>query len=64
MAKKISYNEAYNRLQEILHQIESDQLDVDDLSTKIKEATALLKACKEKLFVADEEVKKALTGLQ
>lgn len=64
MAKKITYSEAYERLQEILRLIESDQLDIDVLSEKIKEATSLLKICKDKLFVADEEVKKALEDLK
>ncbi len=64
MAKKISYTEAYNKLQEILQLIESDKLDVDELSDKIKEATSLLNICKEKLFVTDEEVKKALKDLK
>lgn len=64
MTKKSTYTEAYSRLQEILQLIESDQLEVDELSEKIKEATALLKICKKKLFVTDEEVKKALDDLK
>ncbi len=62
MAKKqeLSYLEAYSRLQEILTQIEDDRLDIDELSVKIKEASSLLKICKDKLFVANEETKKIL----
>ncbi|MDR1120788.1 MAG: exodeoxyribonuclease VII small subunit [Dysgonamonadaceae bacterium] len=63
-AKKTNYTKAYNRLQEILQLIENDKLDVDELSEKIKEATSLLKTCKEKLFIADEEVRKALEELK
>lgn len=59
----MTYAEAYEKLQEILRLIESDRLDVDQLSEKIKEASSLLKVCKEKLFVAEEEVKKALEEL-
>jgi exodeoxyribonuclease VII small subunit len=62
--KKTNYTKAYNRLQEILQLIENDKLDVDELSEKIKEATSLLKTCKEKLFIADEEVRKALEELK
>jgi exodeoxyribonuclease VII small subunit len=62
--KKTNYTKAYNRLQEILQLIENDKLDVDELSEKIKEATSLLKICKEKLFIADEEVRKALEELK
>ncbi len=62
--KKISYNEAYSRLQEILNLIEDNQLDVDQLSEKLKEAATLLKLCKEKLFVANEETKKILDEME
>ena len=62
--KKMTYNEAYSRLQEILSQIESNQLDVDQLSEKLKETSELLKLCKEKLFVANEETKKILEKME
>ena len=64
MAKdQLSYSEAYSKLQEILSQIESNQLDIDELSFKIKEATSLLKVCKDKLFVANEETKKIIDNI-
>ena len=61
--KQSSYSEAYSKLQEILSQIERNELDVDELSSKIKEASCLLKICKEKLFLANEETKKILENL-
>ncbi|GHV31047.1 exodeoxyribonuclease 7 small subunit [Bacteroidia bacterium] len=65
MAKKEpSYKEAYSRLEQIQGLIESNQLDVDDLSEKLKEASALLKICKDKLFLADEETKKILEEIE
>jgi len=65
MAKKeLSYNEAYVRLEEIEAAIESNSLDVDDLSDKLKEASALLKICKEKLFKVNEETKKILEEIK
>lgn len=60
---QLSYSEAYSKLQEILSQIESNQLDIDELGFKIKEATLLLKICKDKLFVANEEVKKIIDNI-
>ena len=61
MAKKeLSYKEAYTRLEEIQALIESNKLDVDDLSCKLQEASALLKICKEKLFKVNEDTKKIL----
>ena len=58
MAKKgESYNEAIDKLRRIVSEIESGDLDVDLLSEKVKEATRLIKLCKEKLYKVDEEVK-------
>jgi exodeoxyribonuclease VII small subunit len=59
-----SYKRAFNRLQEIQNQIESNQLDVDELSSVLKEAAGLLKICKDKLFLVDEETKKILEDIQ
>lgn len=65
MAKKEeSYNEAVEKLRRIVSDIESGDMDVDVLSEKVKEATRLIKLCKEKLYKADEEVKKVLEELE
>ena len=61
--KKESYNKAIEKLRCIIHDIESGELDVDVLSEKVKEASRLIKLCREKLFKADEEVKKILDTL-
>ena len=64
MAKKETYNEAIEKLRMIVADIERGELDIDDLSLKVKEASRLIQLCKEKLFKADEEVKKILEELQ
>lgn len=61
--KKESYNKAMEKLRGIIQDIESSELDVDVLSEKVKEASRLIKLCREKLFKADEEVKKILDTL-
>ncbi|HAC22483.1 MAG: exodeoxyribonuclease VII small subunit [Tannerellaceae bacterium] len=64
MAKKTeTYNEAIDKLRTIVAEIEKNDLDVDLLSDKVKEASRLIKLCKEKLYKADEEVKKILEEL-
>ena len=63
MEKKETYNKAVEKLRAIVEDIERGELDVDVLSEKVKEATRLIKLCKEKLFKADEEVKKILEEL-
>jgi exodeoxyribonuclease VII small subunit len=62
--EKETYNEAVAKLREIVSDIERGELDVDVLSDKVKEATRLIKLCKEKLFKVDEEVKKILEELE
>lgn len=64
MKKTETYNESIAKLRNIVTDIESGDLDVDILSEKVKEASRLIKVCKDKLFKADEEVKKILEELQ
>ncbi|MDR1525501.1 MAG: exodeoxyribonuclease VII small subunit [Tannerella sp.] len=63
MEKKETYNEAVEKLRVIVENMENGEFDVDILSEKVKEAARLIKLCKEKLFKADEEVKKILEAL-
>jgi len=63
METKETYNEAIAKLKAIVDEIEKGELDVDVLSEKVKEATRLLKLCKDKLFKADAEVKNILSEL-
>jgi Exonuclease VII small subunit. len=62
--KILSYKEAFTRLKEIQGLIESNQLDIDELCGVLKEASSLLKLCKEKLFFVNEETKKILGDIQ
>ena len=64
MKKTESYNESIAKLRTIVSDIENGELDVDILSEKVKEASRLIKICKDKLYKADEEVKKILEELQ
>lgn len=56
--KEQTYNEAFERLQKIVSQIESGELDIDQLADMIKEANKLIAFCNDKLTKADEEIKK------
>jgi exodeoxyribonuclease VII small subunit len=61
---KITYKESFTRLQEIQILIESNRLDVDELSNILKEASVLLKICKDKLLLVNEETKKIIENIQ
>lgn len=59
-AKKETYEQAMKRLEEIVVKIESGDLDIDSLGESLKEAQKLIKLCRDKLYKADEEIKKML----
>ena len=62
--KKQSYRESIEEVETILASIENDELDVDELSEKVKRVTVLLKSCKEKLYKTNEEVEKVLKEME
>ena len=59
--KKETYSEAMARLEKIVSQIDSNQLDIDQLADKIKEANELIAFCTDKLTKAESEVEKLLS---
>lgn len=61
--KKLTYNDAVAEVEEILQQIENEELDVDDLSSKVKRVSTLIKSCKDKLHKTEEEVAKILDNI-
>ncbi|MFW5658112.1 MAG: exodeoxyribonuclease VII small subunit [Bacteroidota bacterium] len=56
MAKKMKYREALGELENITSAIENEELDVDELTEKVKRASYLLKFCREKLRSTEIEV--------
>ena len=57
------YSKSIKRLEEIIAKIENEEIDVDELSEKVKEAVTLIKSCKEKIEDAELEVKKVVDDL-
>lgn len=65
MSKKYtSYSEAIQEIETIIRKIESEELDVDELTIKVSRAIELLKLCREKLFTTEAEVNKLLESLE
>lgn len=62
--KTLSYSEAIAAIDEILEQIETGELDVDELAARVKQATDLLKLCKSKLFNTTKEIEKVLKEIE
>ena len=58
--KKETYSQAMTRLEKIVQQVDNDELEIDELSEKIKEANEIITFCTEKLTKADKEIEKLL----
>jgi exodeoxyribonuclease VII small subunit len=61
--KKISYREAITEIEETIAAIENEELDVDELSDKVKRVSELLVICKNKLSNTEKEVEKILNEM-
>ena len=59
-----SYSEAIAEIDEILQQIETGELDVDQLAAKVKQASELLILCKSKLFSTSREIEQVLKEME
>ncbi len=54
--KDFKYKDALSELEDILHEIENGEPDLDTLSEKVKRATFLIKECKTRLRKTSEEI--------
>jgi exodeoxyribonuclease VII small subunit len=62
MAKKeLTYESAKARAEAIVREIESGDIDLDQIAAKLKECRELLLFCREKIYNVDTEIKKILT---
>jgi exodeoxyribonuclease VII small subunit len=64
MKENPNYVQAFEELQEIVAEIESGQISVDELSEKVKRATELIRICKMKLTSTEENVNKILKDIE
>ena len=58
--KKIKYADALEELETIVDKLQSEAVDVDELSIKVKRAVELIQLCKGKINKTELEVKKIL----
>ncbi|ADV42164.1 exodeoxyribonuclease VII small subunit [Bacteroides helcogenes] len=59
--KKETYSQAMARLEKIVSQIDNNELEIDVLAEKIKEANEIIAFCSDKLISADREIEKLLS---
>ena len=62
--KKETYSQAMARLETIVRQVDSNELEIDELVEKIKEANEIIAFCNAKLKKADVEIEKLLADKQ
>ena len=57
----LTYNKAYSELTKLVEQIEDDEIQLDTLAEKVKQAKDLIEYCETRLRSIDEEVKTVLS---
>jgi exodeoxyribonuclease VII small subunit len=58
--EKISYSDAVEEIETILGKIEEGSLDVDAMAEKVNRVTVLLKICRDKLKLTENQIDKIL----
>lgn len=62
--ENLSYKEAMAQLEQIVHKIENEEPDVDELSDMVKKASELMQFCRKKLKSTEEEINLTLEKLK
>ena len=58
MEENMKYEEAMAQMETIVHKMENNELDIDELAAQLKTAQRLIKFCKDKLTKTEEELSK------
>ncbi len=58
----MTYEKAYNELEQITKEIENEIITVDVLADKVKRASELVEFCREKLRSAELEINKIISN--
>jgi exodeoxyribonuclease VII small subunit len=63
-AENLTYKEAMAQLEQIVHKIENEEPDVDELSAMVQKASELMQFCRKKLKSTEEEINQTLEKLK
>lgn len=63
MSTNLTYQQAFEELQQIVMDLEVGEVNVDELAVKVQRATVLIAACKAKLTETEKDVHKILKDL-
>ena len=56
MNENLKYEEAMAQLEAIVHKMESNELDIDEIAAQLKTAKRLIKFCRDKLTKTEAEL--------
>ena len=62
--KQLNYKDAMLELEELITSLEDNKLDIDQLSSKVKRISVLIKFCKSKLKDTETEVENILKEIE
>ena len=62
MANTKKYEEAVKALEAIVGKLESNELDIDQISAQLKKAQQLIKLCNDKLTQTEADINAVLEG--
>ena len=62
--KEADYNKTIKNLEDIIEKIESEEIGVDELAKRVKEAVGMIKFCKQKIQKAELQVKEVVKELE
>jgi len=63
MKKEASYEEAYAEVTEIIREMEEESIAVDKLTQRVKRAMELIRYCREKLLLTEQEINELIKEL-
>ena len=63
MAKELNYKDAIEELEQLAHQIENEEPDIDELGTMVSRAKELILFCKKRLKKTEGEIDDAIKEL-
>lgn len=64
MEEKLTYETALSELTAISKEIESEEISVDQLASKVKRASELIEFCQAKLKTTEAEVNKIISRME
>ena len=60
MQEQLTYEQAMQRLEAMVQQMESGEIGIDEMAERLREARKLMKYCHEKLYEAEKNCKSLL----